>query len=158
VKQHVLHGLQQAEPALLLKTILSVHDDANAANSLVEQFKENYPSVRFFHTESTEETLAFFLDAATAGVLPELVVVDAHSLGERGLEILTKLRASESSWCIPVVVLLAERSSPDTKTHSLSRGVTRYVVDPRTPEGLANAVKSICALLGLHFMGRSVGA
>jgi CheY-like chemotaxis protein len=158
VKQHILHGLQPAEPALLLKTILSVHDDANAANSLVELFKENWPSVRFFHTESTEQVLAFLLDAATAGVLPELVIVDAHSLGGRGLEILAKLRASESFWCIPVVVLLAEHSSPDAKTNCFSAGVTRYVVEPRTPAGLANAVEAIGALLGLHAMARSVDA
>jgi CheY-like chemotaxis protein len=142
----------------LSKIILGVQDGAGPVDSLALLFEQSCPAIQFFRTASSEEALAFLLDSATADVLPELIVVDAHSLGGRGPEILAKLRASESFWCIPVVVLLAEHSSPDAKANSFSAGVTRYVVEPRTPGGLANAVEAICALLGPHAMARKVDA
>jgi CheY-like chemotaxis protein len=130
----------------LSKIVLGVQDDATTVDSLARLFKQSCPSVQFFLTGSGEEALAFLQDAAWAGLTPELILVDMHSLGTRGLEALAALRTSDSFWRIPVVMLMAV-PLPAKETNHCSMGVTRCIVAPHIPEGLMNTVRSICAFL-----------
>jgi hypothetical protein len=68
----------------LSKIVLGIQDDAKTVDSLARLFKQSCPSVQFVLTGSGEETLAFLQDAAWAGLTPELILVDMHSLGDAG--------------------------------------------------------------------------
>jgi CheY-like chemotaxis protein len=141
----------------LSKIVLGVQDCPGPVDSLALLFEQSCPAIQFFGTGSSEEALAFLQDATAAGVTPELVLVDMHSLGIRGLQVLTALRAGESSWRIPVVMLTPDPLQSH-KANCVSTVFTRYIVGPATPDGLMNAVKSVCALLGLSTHARSAGA
>jgi response regulator RpfG family c-di-GMP phosphodiesterase len=142
----------------LEKIVLGVQDDAKTVDSLARLFKQSCPSVQFVRTASAEEALEFLQAAARARVTPELVLVDMHSLGSRGVEALKALRASDSFWGIPVVMLAGGPAHSESADDLPMATITHYIFESHTTEGLMNAVKAVCLILWPHARAQDAGA
>ena len=91
----------------------------------------------------------FAVDAASSGVeglaiarehVPDLVVLDIMMPGMDGLEVLRRLRGSDSK--LPVL-LLTGRDAPADQVDGLERGADDYVVKPFTFEILVARVRAL---------------
>ena len=81
------------------------------------------------------------LNAAIAEQLPDLILLDIMLPGEDGLEILSRLKASEVTKEIPVIMVTAKGAEYD-KVMGLDCGADDYITKPFNPLELVARVKS----------------
>ena len=81
------------------------------------------------------------LNAAIAEQLPDLILLDIMLPGEDGLEILSRLKASEVTKEIPVIMVTAKGAEYD-KVMGLDCGADDYITKPFNPLELIARVKS----------------
>ena len=81
------------------------------------------------------------LNAAIAEQLPDLILLDIMLPGEDGLEILSRLKASEVTKEIPVIMVTAKTSELD-KVKGLDLGADDYITKPFSPSELVARVKA----------------
>ena len=81
------------------------------------------------------------LNAAIAEQLPDLILLDIMLPGEDGLEILSRLKASEVTKDIPVIMVTAKGAEYD-KVMGLDCGADDYITKPFHPLEVTARVKS----------------
>ena len=81
------------------------------------------------------------LNAAIAEQLPDLILLDIMLPGEDGLEILSRLKASEVTKDIPVIMVTAKGAEYD-KVMGLDCGADDYITKPFSPSELVARVKA----------------
>ena len=82
------------------------------------------------------------LNAAIAEQLPDLILLDIMLPGEDGLEILSRLKASEVTKEIPVIMVTAKTSERD-KVKGLDLGADDYITKPFGVMELISRVKAL---------------
>ena len=82
------------------------------------------------------------LNAAIAEQLPDLILLDIMLPGEDGLEILSRLKASEVTKEIPVIMVTAKTSELD-KVKGLDLGADDYITKPFGVMELISRVKAL---------------
>jgi len=82
------------------------------------------------------------LNAAIAEQLPDLILLDIMLPGEDGLEILSRLKASEVTKEIPVIMVTAKTSELD-KVKGLDLGADDYIMKPFDPKEMVARVRAV---------------
>ncbi len=80
--------------------------------------------------------------ARFAEVQPAAVVLDAMMPVHDGMEVLRRIRASETAGDVPVIILTARRSEEDI-VRALEMGASDYMVKPFLPEELLVRLKRL---------------
>ncbi|HEX8516694.1 MAG TPA: response regulator [Bacteroidia bacterium] len=97
-------------------------------------------------TDGEEAINFFFHDKSFANQTFEgkskLILLDMNLPKVDGMTILTKLKASESTKSIPVVILTATENDPKMK-EALALGADSYIIKPVTFEGFLKVVKKL---------------
>lgn len=107
-------------------------DDFFAVRRSLQQAGVRNP---LLHCESGEEALTLLTDAAAAGGLPALVLLDINMPGMKGGEVLSEIRANEALAALPVVMLTS--SDDDRDVHAAFTGhASGYLNKPLEVEAL----------------------
>jgi DNA-binding NtrC family response regulator len=122
------------EPA----TVLIVDDDARHVDLLEQELGE--AGYRTASTSSGEEAVAL-----AAGSQPDLVLLDVRMRGIDGYETCRRLKASEATRAIPVIVLTALTDTAE-KVRAFHEGAVDYVTKPFQAEELLARVGTHIAL------------
>jgi DNA-binding response OmpR family regulator len=85
------------------------------------------------------EALLKFAEAAPAGV-----VLDAMMPVHDGMEVLRRIRASETGGDVPIIMLSARRNEDDI-VRALEAGASDYIVKPFLPEELVVRLRRLLA-------------
>jgi two-component system alkaline phosphatase synthesis response regulator PhoP len=118
-----------------LKQIFIVEDDDN-----IREIVAYALSSAGFHTESFPEGKPFF--AAFAKGRPSLIILDIMLPGDDGMTILKKLKHSESTKNIPVIMLTAKGSEFD-RISGLDLGADDYITKPFSVLEVIARVKAV---------------
>jgi len=81
---------------------------------------------------------------------PDLILLDIMLPGMDGLQLLSKLQASDATQRIPVVVLSSLSGEKDI-LKGLEKGATDYILKPFSPQILFFKIKKILSLKNEHF-------
>lgn len=115
--------------------IYCVEDDANIRKLIVYTLGSTG-----FEAEGYEEGKSFF--EAVEKELPELVILDIMLPGMDGMEILSKLKQSERTKDIPVIMATAKGAEYD-KVQGLDAGADDYITKPFGMLELVSRVKAV---------------
>jgi two-component system alkaline phosphatase synthesis response regulator PhoP len=115
--------------------IYYVEDDNNIRDLVVYTLRQTGLEARGFSAAGT-----FF--SALQDALPELILLDIMLPGEDGLTILKKLRASDKTCAIPVIMITARDTEYDTVV-GLDAGADDYIAKPFGMMELVARVKAI---------------
>lgn len=85
---------------------------------------------------------SFWMELATTDELPELVILDIMLLGEDGVSLLTKIKASSRTKDIPVIMATAKSVEYD-KIKSLDLGADDYLVKPFGMMEMVSRIKAV---------------
>ena len=133
-------------------TILLVEDNADDEALTVRALNHHRVAGRIVVARDGAEALDY-IERARERVakgepgLPHLVLLDLKLPKVDGLEVLTKLRASEATRTLPVVVLTSSREARDL-SESYRLGANSYIRKPVDFEQFSEAVRQ----LGLYWM------
>ncbi|MBL8950654.1 MAG: response regulator [Myxococcaceae bacterium] len=122
------------------KSILLVEDNPDDELLAVRAMKKNNLDTGLIVARNGEEALELLLGSAQP--LPQLVLLDLNLPKVNGLEVLERLRASERTKALPVVVLTSSREDHDI-IRSYALGANAYV---RKPIELAQFVEAVRTL------------
>ena len=115
--------------------IFCVEDDANIRKLIVYTLGSTG-----FEAEGYEEGKSFF--EAVEKEIPELVILDIMLPGMDGMEILAKLKQSERTKDIPVIMATAKGAEYD-KVQGLDAGADDYITKPFGMLELVSRVKAV---------------
>jgi two-component system, response regulator len=132
--------------------ILLVEDNSSDAEMTIRALKKNNLANRLLHVKDGAEALDFlFSEGAYTGKQPtnkpRLVLLDLKMPRVNGIEVLRKMKATESTRSIPVVVLTSSKEDPDIQI-CYALGVNSYVVKPVEFDHFHKAISE----LGLYWM------
>lgn len=146
----------QAESEHRNLTILLVEDD-NAHARLVKRSLENHPAAsEIRHVENGEAALDYLFEngefsGANAGPRPDLILLDLRLPRKDGLEVLGKIKTTDSLKTIPVVVLTTSTAESDVRG-AYERHANSYLVKPFGLEGFSELLRE----LGLYWLQRNL--
>ena len=127
--------------------ILLVEDNAHDAELTLRALKQRNLANRVHVCRDGAEAIDFFDDVSDAGLNPKVVLLDLKLPKVDGLEVLQRLKTTERTKTIPVVVLTSSREEPDIeKAYAL--GANSYIVKPVDFEAFARAVSDV----GLYWL------
>ena len=115
--------------------IFCVEDDASIRELMVYTLK-----VSGFEVKGFENAAGFWQELKT--VRPELVLLDIMLPDEDGLEVLQKLRSTESSRSIPVILATAKGTEFD-KVYGLDLGADDYLAKPFGMLEMVSRIKAV---------------
>ena len=132
--------------------ILLIEDNPNDVELTLRALKQRNLANQVFVCRDGAEALEFFFGDGThglreIGVVPKVVLLDLKLPKVDGLEVLTRLKASERTKRVPVVVLTSSREEPDIAT-AYRLGANSYIVKPVDFESFVRAVSD----LGLYWL------
>jgi len=105
---------------------------------------------RVVRTSSAEQA-----DAAIRAELPDVVVLDWMLPGESGLALARRLRATERTRELPILMLTARAMEQD-KLSGLEAGADDYLTKPFSPKELAARIKAVLRRRAPQLSGDSV--
>jgi CheY-like chemotaxis protein/DNA-binding XRE family transcriptional regulator len=115
--------------------ILLIEDSMKDAELTLFALEKNGVANRVSHVQTGEEAIDLLLGLPSrpvkrpAPAYPDLLLLDLSLPGMSGIAILRKVRASESTRSLPVIILTASRSDQDLKA-CLELGVSAYITKP----------------------------
>ena len=115
--------------------IFCVEDDASIRELMVYTLK-----VSGFEVKGFENAAGFWQELKT--VRPELVLLDIMLPDEDGLEVLQKLRSTESGRSIPVILATAKGTEFD-KVYGLDLGADDYLAKPFGMLEMVSRIKAV---------------
>lgn len=119
-----------------MNSIVLVVEDEPAIQELVAVNLE-HAGHRVWRASSTEEADAMVRDA-----LPDLFLLDWMLPGTSGLAYARRLRGTERTRRIPIIMLTARAQEPD-KLEGLESGADDYVTKPFSPKELLARIKAV---------------
>lgn len=129
------------------KTILLVEDNADDEQLTLRAMRQSeVPNIILVARDGAEALDHLF--GAHGGRLPDLILLDLKLPKVSGLEVLQKLRTSEKTRSLPVVVLTSSDEEKDI-IESYSLGANSYIRKPVDFDEFIDAVRQ----LGLYWLG-----
>ena len=132
--------------------ILLVEDNAEDAELTIRALRKNNIPATVLHVKDGAEALEYifctgkFADR-NINVKPKLILLDLKMPKVNGIEVLDKIKSSEQTKAIPVVVLTSSKEDPDIeKCYQI--GANSYIVKP---VGFDNFTKAVSEL-GLYWL------
>jgi len=128
--------------------LLLVEDNTQDAELAIRELKKHNLSNNLYHVKDGEEALDFiFATGKYAGTrdvnhTPKLILLDIHMPKVNGIEVLEKIKSTESTKATPVVILTSSKEDPDIK-RCYNLGANSYIVKPLNFEGFAEAIKNL---------------
>jgi len=125
-----------------MKTVLVVDDD-DALRELIlwKLTKGGYATLS---AADGEAGLAAATAAATAGVAPDLILVDWMMPKMTGIELCQALRDNPLTSPVPIILLTANRQDAEIE-RGFEVGVDDYVLKPFNPKELLGRVRAVLA-------------
>ncbi|MCC7150642.1 MAG: phosphate regulon transcriptional regulator PhoB [Rubrivivax sp.] len=118
-----------------MSTVLVVEDESAIAELIAINLRHGGYEVR--QAANAEQA-----QAALAGVLPDLVLLDWMLPGESGLQLARRWRADPRTRALPIIMLTA-RAQEDDKVAGLDVGVDDYLVKPISPRELLARMRAV---------------
>ncbi len=128
--------------------LLLVEDNTQDAELAIRELKKHNLSNNLYHVKDGEEALDFifatgkYADTRNVNHTPKLILLDIHMPKINGIEVLEKIKSTESTKTIPVVILTSSKEDPDIK-RCYNLGANSYIVKPLNFEGFAEAIKNL---------------
>lgn len=128
--------------------ILLIEDNPYEAELTIRSLKKHNLANRLKHIDDGEEALEFiYSNDPILPFNPKLILLDLKLPKVDGLDILRRLKSSDSTKSIPVVVLTSSKEEKDI-IESYKLGVNSYIVKPVNFESFAQAISE----LGLYWL------
>jgi two-component system response regulator len=128
--------------------LLLVEDNINDAELAIRELKKHNLTNNLYHVKDGEEALEFifatgkYADTRNVNHIPKLILLDIHMPKVNGIEVLEKIKSTESTKATPVVILTSSKEDPDIK-RCYNLGANSYIVKPLNFEGFAEAIKNL---------------
>jgi two-component system, response regulator len=134
------------------KTILLVEDNPSDVELTIRAFEKGRITNELVIAEDGQEALDYLFRAGKhkdrpSGDMPTLILLDLKLPKVDGLEVLRRVRSSETTRRLPVVILTSSKEEHDVAT-SYDLGVNSYIRKPVDFHQFADAVKH----LGLYWL------
>lgn len=126
--------------------ILLVEDNMADAELTIRTLRKVHLANKLLHLQDGAEALDY-LFGTVEHPLPKLILLDIKMPKVNGIEVLRKIKSTERTKLIPVVIMTSSAEDQDILS-SYQLGVNSYVVKPVGFEAFAKAV----ADLGLYWM------
>lgn len=132
--------------------ILLVEDNADDAEMTIRSLKKVNLANRLVHLDDGQEALDFLFGEGNytnrdVTLIPKLILLDLKMPKVDGIEVLRRVKSSEATRSIPVVIMTSSAEEKDIIA-SYGFGVNSYVVKPVHFESFAKAVSD----LGLYWL------
>jgi two-component system, response regulator len=132
--------------------ILLVEDNPSDAEMTIRALKKNNLANKIVHLKDGSEALDFFFghgqfEGRNTANKPKVVLLDLKMPKVDGIEVLRKVKSSELTKMIPVVVLTSSKEDPDIQA-CYDLGVNSYIVKP---VGFDSFIKAVSEL-GLYWL------
>lgn len=125
--------------------ILLIEDNLNDAELSLYALKKFKIANHIHHARDGAEALEYIFGTGT--IPPRLILLDLKLPKVDGLEVLRKIKTSENTRTIPVVILTSSREERDI-VESYNLGVNSYIVKPIDFEQFTSAVRDV----GLYWL------
>jgi two-component system, chemotaxis family, response regulator Rcp1 len=123
--------------------LLIVEDNPGDVRLLEEVFRELQADVHLTIAQDGAEALKVVAAAAFGPKKrPDLILLDLNLPKVSGHEVLSRLKGSPLTVCIPVIVLTSSKAEDDVK-RAYDSHVNAYMKKPSTLEGLLSAAEDI---------------
>lgn len=123
------------------RSILLVESDPASVALTIDAFERNNFSNKIVVAVDGAEALEQLLPADGRPVsLPAVVILDLDLPDGGGLDVLRRLRASERTHDLPIVILTSSNESDD-RAESYRLGANSFVTRPKDTDDLAEAVR-----------------
>ncbi len=127
--------------------ILLVEDNPYDADLTLRALTRHNLANRVLVARDGAEALEFLLGDSPKAGAPKVILLDLKLPKVDGLEVLRRLKASDRTKAIPVVVLTSSNEEPDIAT-SYRLGANSYIVKPVDFEAFVRAVADV----GLYWL------
>jgi two-component system response regulator len=127
--------------------ILLVEDNMHDAEMTIMALTRNKVTNKIVHLKNGAMALEFVFGAGqfkgrNINQKPKVILLDLKMPKVDGIEVLEKIKSSEITRVIPVVVLTSSKEDPDIKK-CYSLGVNSYIVKPVDFDGFQKAVSDL---------------
>jgi two-component system, response regulator len=131
--------------------ILLIEDNFNDAELTMRSFKKNNITNTVLHLKDGAEALEFLFGSGqfqgrNIQDKPKVILLDLKMPRVDGIEVLQKIKASENTKTIPVVVLTSSKEDPDIQ-RCYTLGANSYIVKPVD----FDAFQKVVTQLGLYW-------
>jgi len=132
--------------------ILLVEDNPNDAELAIRALTKSKVANKIIHLHDGAEALDFLFgegqfQGRNIENKPKVILLDLKMPKVDGLEVLKKVKESDLTRAIPVVVLTSSKEDPDIK-NCYALGVNSYIVKPVEFDGFVRSVSD----LGLYWL------
>lgn len=126
--------------------ILLVEDDPADAELTMRALRRHRLVNKIHWVKDGEQALQY-MDGARGATLPKLVLLDLKMPKVDGMEVLRKLKGSEATQSVPVVIMTSSNEEKDV-VESYNLGANSYIVKPVNFEAFLDTV----AKVGLYWV------
>ena len=132
--------------------ILLIEDNIHEAELAIRSLQKNNLANRLKHIDDGAEALEFIFctgryEGRSTSLNPKLILLDLKLPKVDGLEILRRLKSSQTTSLIPIVVLTSSKEEKDI-IESYKLGVNSYIVKPMNFESFTKAIRE----LGIYWL------
>jgi two-component system response regulator len=127
--------------------ILLIEDNMNDAEMTIRSLTKNNILNPLMHVKDGEEAIDFLFGTGSysdrdTSVQPHLILLDLKMPKVNGIDVLKKLKASELTRRIPVVVLTSSNENPDIK-ECYALGANSYIVKPVDFDSFSRSISQL---------------